>query len=169
MIFPCCKIEGNSRFMSIHWLYWLGRVSWRFSSAYLFSNMFCTHLITNPIQKQKNNRYTRTIVVENYLINILPTSIIKKIMAIRREFTFYWILRCPWGKACCEGKVLHTLFHFLLWNINQFYVCLQTHVGKTQTGHIYYYYGRYNKESSGINTFSNILPEPMYTNFNHGC
>ena len=51
MIFSYCKIEGKSRFMSIHWLYWLGRLSWRFSSAYLFSNMFCTHLITIPIQK----------------------------------------------------------------------------------------------------------------------
>ena len=169
MIFPCCKIEGKSRFMSIHWLYWLGRVSWRFSSAYLFSNMFCTHLITNPTQKYKNMWYIQRYFLQSYLINIQLCSIIEEIITIRREFTFYWILRCPWGKACCEGKVLHTLFHFLLWNINQFYVCLQTHVGKTQTGHIYYYYGRYNKESSGINTFSNILPELMYTNCYHGC
>ena len=116
MIFSYCKIEGKSRFMSIHWLYWLGRLSWRFSSAYLFSNMFCTHLITIPIQKCKNRWYIRRYLPSKSIANKhFFQSNNQRDIIVCWDFTFYWILRCPWGKACCEKEniVLHTLFHFL--------------------------------------------------------
>ena len=115
MIFSYCKIEGKSRFMSIHWLYWLGRLSWRFSSAYLFSNMFCTHLITIPIQNCKTNDSCVDICFKSITNKHVFRSNNQRDINVCWDFTFYWILRCPWGKACCEKEntVLHTLFHFL--------------------------------------------------------